>query len=136
MTRVVLSIILSAASMFGLAGLWTGVIVKDFIAANVDSALLRNPPDLPVTFLGYLFLSCVMAWAYRRFVPLVENPTLSGMKLGAFFAVAWLMPYTIVLFSIYAFPYKALAIDLPWAFVEQGIGGVVMALIQGRRHHA
>ena len=133
MTRIVLSILAAAAAMFSLAGLLTGVLAKGFIASYVDPAMLRQPPDLAVTFVGYLLLASLMAWTYRRFVPVAAQPFTSGLKLGLFFAVAWLMPYSVVLFSVYAFPYQALAVDLPWALVEQGAGGVVMALIQGRR---
>lgn len=135
MTRIFLSVLASALTMFCLAGLFTGVLVKDFIAQNVNPAFLRQPPHLTLTFFGYFLLACIMAWAYRKFVLQVQSPALSGLKLGLFFAVAWLMPYSVVLFSIYAFPYKALGVDLPWALVEQGLGGAVMGLIQGKRQH-
>ena len=136
MARIILSVFASALAMFCLAGLFTGVLAKDFIARNVNPAWLRQPPDLALTFLGYFLLACVMAWSYRKFVPQVRRPAASGLKLGLFFAVAWLMPYTVVLFSIYDFPYKALGVDLPWALVEQGLGGGVMGLVQGKRQHA
>ena len=136
MIRTITSIVVSAATMFCLAGLFTGVIAKGFIQENVDASLLRNPPNLALTFFGFVVLACLMAWAYRRFVPTVTRPARSGLLLGMTFAVLWLMPYSIVLFSVYNFPYSALAIDLPWALVEQGLGGLVMGLIQGRRSHA
>lgn len=136
MTRIIASIVASAVTMFGLAGLFTGVIARGFIRENVDPALLRNPPNLVLTFTGFLFLACLMAWAYRRFVPIVTSPARSGLQLGIAFAVVWLMPYSVVLFSVYNFPYAALGIDMPWALVEQGLGGLVMALVQGRRAHA
>ena len=47
-------------------------------------------------------------------------------------AVCWLMPYSLVLFGVYNFPYVVLPMDFAWALVEQGIGGVVIGLIQGR----
>ena len=136
MARIIASIVASALTMFCLAGLFTGVIARDFIRASVDPSFLRNPPNLALTFAGFLLLACLMSWAYRRFVPTVTSPTRSGLLLGVTFAVLWLMPYSIVLFSVYRFPYAALAIDLPWALVEQGLGGLVMALIQGRRSNA
>ena len=88
MTRIIASIVASAVTMFGLAGLFTGVIARGFIRENVDPALLRNPPNLVLTFTGFLFLACLMAWAYRRFVPIVTSPARSGLQLGIAFAVA------------------------------------------------
>ena len=41
------------------------------------------------------------------------------------------MPYTLVLFGVYKFPYAALPMDFAWAFVEQGMGGLVIGLIYG-----
>jgi hypothetical protein len=133
MKKTIISILASALIMFSLAGLFTGVLAKSFIEHNVDKTLLRLPPNLLMTFAGYFFLATLMALTYQRFVKIVINPTKSGLILGASFAVLWFMPYTLVLFSVYRFPYAALAIDLPWAFVEQGLGGLVIGLIQGRR---
>ena len=55
-----------------------------------------------------------------------------GLAVGFGFAVVWLIPYSLVLFSVYRFPYEALAIDLPWAFVEQGLGSLVIVMVQGK----
>ena len=42
------------------------------------------------------------------------------------------MPYSLVLFGVYRFPYVALPIDFVWALVEQGLGGLVIGIIHGR----
>jgi hypothetical protein len=55
-----------------------------------------------------------------------------GVRFGAAVGVLWLMPYSLVLFGVYRFPYEALSLDVGWALVEQGAGGLVVALIQGR----
>ena len=43
------------------------------------------------------------------------------------------MPYSLVLFGVYRFPYVALTLDFAWALVEQGMGGLVIGLIHGKR---
>jgi hypothetical protein len=40
------------------------------------------------------------------------------------------------LFGVYRFPYLALPLDFAWALVEQGVGGVVVAMVVGRRERA
>jgi len=134
--KTIISALVAAAVMFGLAGLFTGVLAKEFIVSNVDSALLRNPPDLLITFLGYLFLAALMAYTYRFFVQKFHSPAKSGLFLGLASAVVWMMPYSVVLFSIYNFPYIALPLDFAWVLVEQGVGGILIGLIQGRRQQA
>jgi len=51
-----------------------------------------------------------------------------GMGAGA----CWIMPYSLVLFGVYKFPFIALPVDFAWALVEQGIGGLVIGLVYGK----
>lgn len=52
MKRIIFSVIAASAVMFSLAGLYTGVLARTFIAAHVDQSLLRNPPNLILVFFG------------------------------------------------------------------------------------
>jgi hypothetical protein len=131
MFRPILAALVSAFAMFSLAGLFTGVLARSFIASNVDPTLLRPTPNLPLIFLGYLLLATVMTVLYRRVALPVASPALAGFKMGLLTAVAWLMPYSLVLFGVYRFPYSALPLDFAWAFVEQGVGGLLIGLILG-----
>ena len=133
MKRILISGLLASFVMFGLAGLFTGVLAREFIARQVDPAMLRMPPNLALTYAGYLVLGMLMAFAYKHLAKPGGNPAGAGLKLGLFAAVVWLMPYSIVLFSVYKFPYAAIPLDFSWALVEQGLGGVIIGLVQGRR---
>jgi hypothetical protein len=81
---------------------------------------------------GYLLLALLMAWLYPRFVRPISSPVRDGLLFGIGSAVVWSMPYSLVLFGVYNFPYPALPRDFAWALVEQGAGGVVIALIYGK----
>ena len=132
MIRTLIAALAAAATMFSLAGLYTGVLARSFIASHVDAAMLRTPPNLPLVFVGYLLLALLMALLYRRLVRSTGAPAWNGLRFGLIAAVCWLMPYSLVLFGVYNFPYVVLPMDFAWALVEQGIGGVVIGLIQGR----
>jgi hypothetical protein len=54
------------------------------------------------------------------------------VRFGIVIAVCWLMPYSLVLFGVYRFPYVALPMDFAWAVFEQGMGGLVIGLIYGK----
>ena len=132
MKRTLLAAIAAALVMFSLAGLYTGVLARAFIASHVDPALLRTPPNLALVFGGYAVLALMMSVLYARVGRSAGAPAWSGVRFGLVVAILWLMPYSLVLFGVYRFPYVALPIDFAWAFVEQGLGGLAIGLIHGR----
>jgi hypothetical protein len=132
MKRFAFAAILSCLVMFSLAGLYTGVLAREFITSHVDPSLLRTPPNLLLIVVGYFVLGLLMAWIYPRVVHNVISPVLSGFRFGIMVAVCWLIPYSLVLFGAYNFPYLALPLDFGWAFVEQGIGGAIIGLAYGK----
>lgn len=132
MKKTLFAVIASSLVMFSLAGLYTGVLAKAFIASHVDQSLLRNPPNLILAYFGYAVLALLMSVIYSRLVRVSSSPAWTGFRFGAVAGVCWLMPYSLVLFGIYKFPYMALPIDFGWAVLEQGIGGLVIGLIYGK----
>ena len=132
MKRTIFAVLGASVAMFSLAGLYTGVLAREFIVTHVDKALMRTPPNLILVFCGYLLLALIMAILYRRLVRVTGSPAWSGLRFGMLAAVCWLMPYSLVLFGVYNFPYIVLPIDFGWALVEQGVGGLVIGLIYGR----
>lgn len=132
MFRVAFAVVLSSITMFLLAGLYTGMLARDFIATHVRPDMLRTPPNLLLVAAGYLLLGLLMAVIYRRFMLPTDAPLKSGLFFGMAAGVCWLMPYSLVLFGVYAFPEVALLPDFAWALVEQGIGGLVIGGILGR----
>jgi len=122
----------AAAIMFSLAGLYTGVIAKEFIAKNVDSTMLRQPANLVLVFGGYALLALLMTALYDRYVYGPKSSAWAGLRFGMMAGVCWLMPYSLVLFGVYKFPYVVLPLDFGWALIEQGIGGLVIGLIYGK----
>jgi hypothetical protein len=131
MMRPIAAVISAFVVMFGLAGLYTQVLVRDFIATHVDAALLRMPPNLMLVAAGYLVLAIIMVLVYQRVCMPSAKPLKTGFLFGCVIAVLWLMPYSLVLFGVYRFPYAALPIDFAWAFVEQGLAGAAIGAILG-----
>ncbi|QIL21095.1 hypothetical protein [Thermomonas sp. HDW16] len=89
--------------------------------------MLRQSPDLALTFVGYFVLACLMVLTYRKSALLTANPVKRGLAVGLAFAVVWLMPYSLVLFSMYRFPYEALAIDFPGLSSSKGLAAWSLA---------
>ena len=132
MKRTIVAVIAASVTMFSLAGLYTGVLARAFTASHVDQSLLRTPPNLILVFVGYVTLALLMSVVYARLVRVTGSPAWSGLRFGMVVAVCWLMPYSLVLFGVYNFPYAALPRDFAWALLEQGIGGLVIGMIYGK----
>lgn len=132
MKRIVLATMAAALVMFSLAGLYTSVLVRAVIANYVDSAMLRPTPNLGLVFAGYALLALLMTLIYTRTVHVKRSPAWSGARFGLMAGICWLMPYSLVLFGVYRFPYVVLPMDFAWALIEQGMGGLVIGLILGR----
>ena len=132
MKRVILATLAAATVMFSLAGLYTGVLARGFIASHVDPAMLRPSPNLGVVFAGYALLALLMTLLYARLVHVKGSPAWTGARFGLIAGIGWLMPYSLVLFGVYRFPYVVLPMDFGWALVEQGMGGVIIGLVLGK----
>jgi hypothetical protein len=110
--RTIVAVIAASLVMFSLAGLYTGVLAREFIATHVDQSLLRTSPNLILVFFGYVVLASLMSVLHSRLVCVTSSPAWSGLRFGMVAAVCWLMPYSLVLFGVYRFPYAALPLDL------------------------
>lgn len=130
MRKLLLSWIGAFTVMFLLAGLFNGVIIRDFVASNIPAELLRTPSDMRLVLLGYAVLALLMAWIYPRVV--LTPSVLSGIAFGAVAGICWLLPYALVLHGVYRFPTVALFTDPAWALIEQGLGGLVIGVVHSR----
>ena len=124
--RFVLATILSGLVMFLLAAVWNLFIVRNFVEANIP--IIRSAPIIPLIVLGYLVLALFMSCLYPRLIESNGNTIIQGFIFGIFMGLLWMLPFNIVLHGNYEFPFISLFIDTGWAIVEQGIGGIVIAL--------
>ena len=131
MKKFLLSWFLSFGVMFGLAGIFNSLIIRDFIVKNIQAEFLRTPSNLLLVLLGYLLLAFLMTILYSRVGRLANTAWLSGLLYGMGTGIVWHLPYSLVLHGAYNFPALALLIDTGWALVEQGAGGLVIGLVVG-----
>lgn len=127
--RVIAATVASFVVMFGLSGLFNRFIVRDFVATNVSAQVLRDPPDLLLVGAGYALLAVFMALAFPIAVgDATAEPTV-GLAFGVVAGLVWILPSSLVLHGVYRFPAAALLIDPAFAVVEQGLGGLAIALV-------
>lgn len=133
MKKTIIATVAATAVMFSLAGLFNGVLAREFLINNVDQSLLRMPTNLMLVASGYLLLALLMTLLYPRLVRVGGTPAIKGLLFGIGAGIFWVMPYSLVLFGVYKFPYIAIPLDFAWAIVEQGMGGLVIGLTLWKR---
>lgn len=129
--RFVLATLAAFFVMFALAGVFNQILIKDFVRNNIASSILRETPVTSSIVLGYLLLSVFMSYLYPIFARPGQSTLVQGVKFGALMGLLWMFPFNLVLHGNYNFPAVALLIDTGWALLEQGLGGVVIALVYG-----
>lgn len=120
------SIIIVTILMFVLSTVWNLFLVDFFLPEPLPN--LRSEMLHPSIFIGYLLLAILMGIVYQFYT--VDFPLLKkGLIFGIFIALIWMVPANIILHSVYVLPDYTLYIDVVWALIEQGLGGLTMVYI-------
>lgn len=117
--------------MFGLSILFTG-LADDTFRADIDKAFLRDSPGVACITLGYLALSILLAWIYPHYRAGRGPVWQRGLQFGVVMALLWMFPLSLVWHGVYRLSFLMIIVNILWALIEQGIGGVVIAAIYHR----
>ena len=131
--KCVFATIAAAIVMVLLAGLWYEILMKDWYADHpgMSELILRAKPLLLYIGLGYLVLAALMAYIYPKGIE-GTNKVINGLKFGALMGLLWIFPIHLVLYGVTeVFSLSVIGVDTLWHIVEQGIGGLIIALIYG-----
>ncbi|MBT3342503.1 MAG: hypothetical protein HN712_13890 [Gemmatimonadetes bacterium] len=128
--RFLLATILSALVMLALWWLWHMSFMATLYAEH--TALPRDVPLTRITVLGYFLLALLMAYIYPKGYT-GADPLAEGLRFGALMGVLSTLPRSLILYGIEGGHTGTLVIvDASWHIIEQGIGGLVIALLYGR----
>ncbi len=119
---------------FFVAVLWHVFLFADFYEAQ-GQALAREEPNMVFVFVGHLILGFLMAFVY----PIGYkggSPVKEGFRFGALIGLIWVLPSTVVLHGLWNVPLTTVMVDPAWHVVEEGIGGIAIALVYGRQRKA
>ncbi len=117
-----------------LGGLWHQFLLADFYEAHTQG-LAREEPIMAFVILGNLILGFLMALVY----PIGYkggSPVKEGFRFGALIGLIWVLPMTVVVYGLWNLPLTTVMVDPAWHVVEEGIGGIAIALVYGRQRKA
>ena len=128
--KLLTSAVAAFVAMFVLSYLWHAVIMADYYAANTTE-LARDELIVPLIAAGYVVLAVVMAYMY----PLGYKggaPMLEGFRFGAVVGVLVWLSTGLVYTAIWNYPLSTALVDSAWHVVEEGLGGLVIAMVYAR----
>ncbi len=125
-----LSGLASFAVMFSLSGLWYMVLMSGFYQRQ-SGALMREQFNFLFIVLGYIVLAFLMSLIYPAGYK-GGSPAKEGLRFGVVIGlVAWFTT-NLILHAVWKNTLAAALVDSVWHVVEQGIGGIVIALVYGK----
>jgi hypothetical protein len=128
--RFLLATIVSALVMLALGWLWH----HSFMAVYYEehTALPRQVPLTRIIILGYVLLALLMTYLYPKGYS-GGNPLPEGLRFGVLMGVLFTLPHGLILYATEGGHTGTIVIvDASWHIVEQGLGGIVIALMHGR----
>ncbi|MDH5786428.1 MAG: hypothetical protein OEZ16_12590 [Chromatiales bacterium] len=121
------ALLLTAITMWLLAGLWHKVIMAQFY---IDETAATHE-GTGIIFLAYLILAGLMLLLFPR-KPWFKNNLLSGLLFGAVIGLLWVFPHELAMAGAHGEPLGYVFFNAVWHMVEQGAGGIVIAMLYGR----
>ena len=118
-----------AAGMLVLGVLWHRVIMGGFYAEQ-GAAALREEPQMLFIILGILALAFLMSYAYP--IGYKGGSAMSeGLRFGAFMGLVAFLPLNLIFYGTLNVTLAGALVDAGWHMVEEGVGGVIIAMVYG-----
>ena len=127
--KLILASLAGGVVTFLLGGLWHAIILADFYETH-SAALARPEANMMMVALGSLVIAVLMAYTY----PIGYkggSAVKEGFRFGALVGLIWVLPVSSMCSGVCNYPLVAVIVDSAWHIVEQGVVGIVIALIYG-----
>lgn len=125
--RLVLATLAGGVGMWALAGVWHQLILAQFYRAAAEA----THEGTGIIFIAYLVLGVLMAYMY----PLGYKggrPAGEGLRFGILIGLLWVFPHELAMAGAHGGSIGYVFRNAAWHVVEQGAGGVLIALVYGR----
>lgn len=124
---LVISSTVVAFVMWALAGIYHKVVAATFYGAETGA----EHEGVVVIFLAYLVLGFLMTYLYRQLYKTGADWK-SGLKFGAIIGLLWVFPHELAMAGAHGESIPYVFKNAVWHVAEQGIGGVVIAVVLSR----
>ncbi len=126
-TKMLYAWLAGAVGMVILGVIWHRFIMGGFYAEQ-GAAISRDEPNMLFVVFAIFVLALLMSYAfpigYKGGSPVTE-----GLRFGAFMGLVAFLPFNLILHGVYNATLVGVLVDAAWHVVEQGVGGVIIALV-------
>lgn len=126
--KLLLATLVGSVSMWILAGLWHELIMDTFYSSESHA----THEGTGIILLAYFVLGLLMAYIY----PIGykgRHPAIEGLKFGIIIGILWVFPHELVGVGAHGDSIRYVLKNVAWHIIEQGVGGVVIGLVYGRK---
>ena len=123
--KSVLAILTGGTIMWIAAGVWHNLIM-----ANFYRDVHAEHESIGLLLAAYFILALFMAYLYPLFNK-VEDRVFNGLLFGSIIGLLWVFPHELAMAGAHGSSVLYVFKNAAWHIVEQGIGGIVIALVLG-----
>jgi hypothetical protein len=124
--KFALAILFGGIGMSVVAGLWHNLIMPN-LYTDIDA----THEGIGLLFVAYFILAGFMAYLY----PLIydgKKPVADGLRFGVIIGLLWVFPHGLAMAGAHGTSISYEIKNSAWHMVEQGIGGIIIALTYGK----
>ena len=125
--KLILATFVSGFGMWIVAGIWHNLIM-----ANLYKNVHATHEGLGILLVAYFILALLMAYIY----PLGykgKKPWIEGLRFGIIIGLLWVFPHGLAMAGAHGDSIIYVFKNSLWHMVEQGIGGIIIALVYGKQ---
>jgi len=125
--KLILATLVGGLGMWIVAGIWHNLIM-----ANLYKNVHATHEGLGILLVAYFILALLMSYIY----PLGykgKKPWIEGLRFGIIIGLLWVFPHGLAMAGAHGDSIIYVFKNSLWHMVEQGIGGIIIALVYGKQ---
>jgi len=127
--KLILATIAGGIGMWVTAGFWHNLILPSF-----DNKILPHHDGLIIALVAYFILSFLMAYIYLLSYKGIK-PVFEGLKIGVIIGILWVFPHGLAMAGEHNTSIIYEVQNTFYHMIEQGIGGIIIASILGKKNY-
>lgn len=124
--KLLLSTLIGGFGMWVTAGLWHNLILP-----GIDSSVQAHHDGLVLMLVSYFILAFIMAYIYSLSYN-GRKPVIEGLKMGVVIGILWVFPHGLTMAGAHGTSIGYEINNALYHMVEQGIGGIIIAIVLGK----
>ncbi len=119
----------SGTAMWITAGLWHNLVLP-----TINKDIELHHEGFGIMLISYYILSSLMIYILKiSYVDNSSNKILFGLKIGAIVGILWVFPHGLTMAASHGTSILYEFKNAFWHIFEQGLGGVIAAMILGKK---